>query len=316
MVKPVWLLVLGLGACGRQPAPVIGGISPEVVCGSGTLPLAVNGQYFLAQPVNTLAGGVALEVPSAQLIPASGSILFPEVTWYSTELLSLKVSLDQLTPGSYALALQDPDGQGARADTALTKVEVPPVIVTSVSPAALCVAQADTSITVAGSGFLAGASVSIRDGSGAVVLRPDPSVTDTSISLTLAEAAIAPGNYTLVVENPPMDGCVATAATPLVIDPPPSLIKVISGAVCQTGGQITIQGANLLLGATVQIEVGGVSLAATNIDTSAGDQAIVTFPANMLPHNSQADLNWLNPDGCNDVLMKGVHVRPGMGGCN
>jgi hypothetical protein len=304
-----------LTACANAPAPVIAGLMPEEVCGSGTLPLAVSGDHFLARPVRTLAGTVALEVPDAQLIPASGTTVHPEVVWFSTQRLSLKVPLDQLTTGSYALTLVDPDGQEARKDDALSRVEVPPVMVAMVSPPAICIATANSSITVQGSGFVDGATVSIRDGAGTVVQRPSADLGHDSVTVTLAAGSLMPGDYTLVVENPSQAGCSATAAAPLTIDPPPTLTSV-TGAVCGNGGQLRVAGDGLAAGATVELRQNMQTvLTATQVNVMNAQSATVSFPSNNLPNNSRGDLYWHNGDGCGATLVNGVRVKPGQGGC-
>jgi hypothetical protein len=265
--------------------------------------------------VRTLAGEVALEVPSAFLVPQSGTTVFPEVVWYSTALISLKVPLDQLAVGDYTLELRDPDGQVTRRERALSRVEVPPVVVAQVTPEALCIEDANSSVSVQGTGFLAGATVSIRDGSGAVVLRPVAVVGAAAISVTLGAQSLMPGSYTLVVENPVQAGCAVTAAAPLVITPPPSITKT-SGNVCSGGGQIMVSGSGLASDATVELREGGMRLAATSVTVTAPDQAVVTFPANDLPKNSRGDLYWHNADGCANTLTAGVRIKPGTGGCN
>jgi hypothetical protein len=311
----VCLVCAALTACGGAPAPSIGEINPAVVCGSGALPVAVHGENLLARPVRTLAGVAALEVPSARLLAAAGSTVYPEVTWYSTELISLQVPLDQLALETYLLEVRDPDGQRAQKAAALTRVEVPPVSVTRVTPGALCIRDKDTTITVDGSGFLAGASVSIRDGTGAVVQRISAQATDTTVTITLAAGSLSPGEYTLVVENPEQNGCIATAASPLVIDPPPLLAQVQSGAVCADGGQVVVVGSGLQPGATVELTVTGFTLGASLVDVTSSNSAIVTFPASSIPHNDQADLVWHNPDGCSMTLPGGVRINPGHGVC-
>jgi hypothetical protein len=312
----MWLLCFGLAACGNAPTPVIGALDPRLVCGSGTLPLAVHGSNFLARPVRTLGGGVALEVPSAVLLPPSGTTVFPEVVWYSTELVGLRVPVDQLALSEYTLELRDPDGQSARLERALSRIEAPAVDVAQVTPGALCIHDANNSISVQGSGFLAGATVSIRDGSGTVVLRPTADVTSGAVTLTLAAQALPPGEYTLVVENPQQGGCTATATAPLVIDPPPALAQIVSGALCMGGGQVTVTGTDLQEGATVELRDASLRLAATSVAVTGGTRAVLSFPMNTFPKNETADLYWHNPDGCSSTLAGSVRVKPGTGGCN
>jgi hypothetical protein len=313
-VRVGWLL-FALAACGEAPAPVLGELSPNVVCGSGLLPLTLSGKNFQARAVRTLHGSAALEVPSVSLDPQSGSTVFPDVTWLSTEELSLSVPLDQLATGSYALTITDPDGQTAHADSALMRVEVPPVTISSIAPSSTCVADGDQSLTVAGTGFDPAAVVSVRNDAGGVVLSPTVMLTATSITLTVPKGSLMPGSYTLVVANPMMNGCQATAAQPITIAPPPAIAQLTPNQLCSVGARIAVTGSGLEDGAMVELVDGTMHLAATSVKVTSPTAATITFGANPLPKNSQADLVWSNPDGCAVTLAMGVRVKPG-GGCN
>ncbi len=318
MVRVVCLL-LAFAGCGEQPPPLLGDLSPPVVCGSGILPLALHGDHFLALPEHTLSGEATLAVPHVDLIPASatGTTVSPVVVWLSSQLLSLSVPLDQLATGSYSLSLTDPDGQQARSDGALTRVEVAPVDIVSVSPSPVCLAAADQVVHVGGSGFDLAAVVSVRDASGATVLSPGATLTQSAITVTLPSGSLPPGDYTLVVENPAEAGCQATAAQPLIIDPPPKLTRATPNQVCAAGARLVVTGSGLMSGATVELLDDKVTLTATQVSVMTAKRAIVTFPPNMLGKNGQADLIWTNPDGCSMTLAKAVRVRPGgRGGCN
>jgi hypothetical protein len=304
-----------LAGCGGLPPPVIQELNPAVVCGSGTLPVALHGDHFLARAVSTLAGQSAVEVPRARLIPSSGTIVYPEVVWFSTQLLSLRVSLGDLASGSYALALSDPDGQVARLDSALTRVEVPPISITSVMPSAICLAEADVSFQINGSGFQDLSTVNILDGSGATVATPATSAGATQVHFTLTRASLPPGDYTVTIANPPMAGCSAVAAAPLVLDPPPQLNGVTQGSVCSDGGQITVSGSGLLDGATVELTDGNLTIMATRVSLIGNGMVNITFGGNSFAKNEMATLVWHNPDGCSSTLANAVRIKPGRGGC-
>jgi hypothetical protein len=308
------VLLILLAGCGGQPAPEIRELSPAVVCGSGTLPLALHGDHFLARAISTLEGQSAIEVPSARLTPMSGTVVFPEVVWFSTQLLSLRVALGDLAAGAYALEVTNPDGQKASLASALTRVELPPVAITSVSPQPICIADGDGMFQINGSGFQDLSTVSILDGTGAMVAQPSASAGATQVRFTLPRASLMPGNYTVVVMNPPMDGCSATAAAPLVLDAPPVLNAVPLGAVCGDGGQITVMGNNLLAGATVELTDGTITIAATRVNVM-GSTAQITFGSNNFAKNEMATLTWHNPDGCSVTLPNAVRIKPGRGGC-
>jgi IPT/TIG domain len=310
-----WLLI-ALAACGEPPAPVLGQLSPNIVCGSGLLPLTLSGENFLARPVRTVHGGAALEVPSVSLEPQSGSAVFPDVTWLSSEQLSLSVPLDQLVSGSYSLTLTDPDGQTTHGDGVLMRVEVPPVTITSIAPSETCVDGADQTLTVAGMGFDPAAVVSVRNAAGAVVLAPMVSLSATSITVTLPKGSLASGSYTLVIANPSMNGCQVTAAQPITIAAPPTLRRVTPNQICAAGARLVVSGTGFEDGATVQLTDGTAHVTATDVRVTSPTTATLTFGANTLPKNSQADLVWTNPDGCAVTLQKAVRVKAGQGGCN
>src|SRR5262249_31790618 len=153
-------------------------------------------------------------------------------------------------------------------------------------------------------------TVSILDGTGATVAQPSASAGATQVHFTLPRASLVPGDYTVVVTNPPMAGCSATAAAPLVLDPPPALKRVAQGNVCGDGGQITVVGDNLLSGATVELSDGTMTIMATRVDIMANGRAQITFGSNTFPKNGMATLTWHNPDGCSTSLPNAVRIKP------
>lgn len=309
------VLLILLAGCGGQPPPQIGALSPAEVCGSGTLPLSLRGDHFLARAITTLDGQSAVEVPRARLMPMSGTVVYPDVEWFSTQLLGLRVRLDDLAAGSYSLEITDPDGQKAERAAALTRVEVPQVTITSVMPSAICIADGDAMFQINGSGFQDSSTVSILDGTGATVAQPSASAGATLVHFTLPRASLVPGDYTVVVTNPAMAGCSATAAAPLILDPPPVLQQVVLGNVCGDGGQITVMGDNLLDGATVELSDGTMTIMATRVNLLGTGRAQITFGGNNFPKNELGTLTWHNPDGCSASLANVVRIKPGKGGC-
>jgi len=158
--------------------------------------------------------------------------------------------------------------------------------------------------------------VSVRNAAGAVVLSPMVTLTATSVTATLPKGSLMPGSYTLVVANPTVNGCEATAAQPITITAPPTLKSVAPNQLCASGAHLSVTGSGFEDGATVELVDGMTRIAATGVKVASPTMATVTFGANMLAKNSRADLVWTNPDGCAVTLAKALRVKPGAGGCN
>jgi hypothetical protein len=313
-----WFLAVFVAGCSAQPAPILGVLSPSLVCGSGVLPAALHGENFLARPIQTLDGAPSLEVPRVKLTRESGGSVYPDVVWISTQLLSLGLPLDELESDTYALELTAPDGQTARRENALERIEVAPVRIFDVRPEPLCLADGERMIEVVGAGIDPAAQVTLRDATGETVFAPAFVVERNRILVTLPRDAVPPADYTLVVENPEEAGCRATAAASLTVNPPPRVTVLVPANLCRDGARMTVTGLGLQADATAELRepASGDDITATRVELTSPTSAVVTFGTNSLPRNVQLDFLWHNPDGCSFTLEGAVRPKPGEGGCD
>ena len=188
------------------------------------------------------------------------------------------------TPGSYTVAVRNPDG--GRATYNITVV-APPTI-TSISPATVP-RTGSRAVVITGTGFQSGATVTMQGGvvSGVSVTPP------TRVNATFTSDNSRSGISTVRVTNP--DGSFADAT--ISIDP--SVPTISSGSQAtpyQPMGRnttITLNGAQFLSGATVTVG-GGKGTVSGTIINGPGTTATVSY----VPSSTGSTVFTLtNPDG-------------------
>ncbi|MGB8328233.1 MAG: IPT/TIG domain-containing protein [Steroidobacteraceae bacterium] len=183
--------------------------------------------------------------------------------------------------GQVAVAVTNPDGQNGTLAAGFSYIAPTPRI-GAVLPASGTTAGG-TAVTITGTGFSAGAQVSM----GATAASGVSVLSDTAISATTAPHAAGPVSVT--VTNP--DGQSGSLASAFAYIAPPQVTGVAPGSGLLAGGTaLTITGANFLTGAAVT--VGGV--AATSVVVVNGATITATTPANA---PGPASVVVTNPDG-------------------
>ncbi len=176
---------------------------------------------------------------------------------------------------------------------------VPPTIGT-VSPGATCDAQGAISLTIAGSGFQTGATVTAG-------IVPASTVTvnsATQIQATFLQGSLVPGTYDVKVVNP--DGCQATAAGALVDDAPPTITNVAPPTVCVGGGTLTVNGTGFVTGDAVSLG----SFAASSVTVASPTQLQATFGGGVLMPGTSYDVT-VSGLGCAGTLPSAVTAVAG-----
>lgn len=326
---------------------------PSVSGPGGAIAVALTGARFTPMPADTLDEPRRLILPEIALEPAGAlpggeapaRFVVPDapppgvsrVHWSSEAAMAFDVVPDDEVPaGVFDVTVTNPDGTRA-SRKARTLAVIPPPLVTTVAPPAICDDQDDQTVVVTGANFLFhdGAAPTVTLGSGAD-LHTYPAVADpaacapiagdftetgvvlcTALSFTVPEGDLvvtATTTLPLIVTNPAPADC-ASSSTPvdLTINPPPRVDSVIPGTVCAGGSTITINGANLQDGATVELVCGTTVIAATAVTvTPDGTQASATF-AGGAPAGATCEVVVRNPDGCEDRPLphRTVTVRPG-----
>jgi hypothetical protein len=161
--------------------------------------------------------------------------------------------------------------------------------ITSVSPTTVG-AGATKTLTITGTGFVAGATVSIDTGAGTF-----QSVTaNTGTQITVPFTGGIPGFYTLAVTNP--DG--GRATVPLTVTPAPDITSASPGTV--NGGvqtTVTLTGTGFQTGATITASAGS-AVSNVTITPSTSASLKLTAPTN----GGTVTLTLTNSDGGTDTI--------------
>ena len=255
--------------------PTISNITPEGGGTSGGTTVSITGTGFVAVPSVTF-GGVA-----ATGVSFSGS-----------------TSITATTPahgaGAVDLVVTNPDGQSVTYGGAFNYYDPPTV--TSVNPDEGSSAGG-SSVTITGSAFLAGATVSF----GGTAASGVNVVSATSIIATTP--AHAAGTVDIVVTNPDgQDGTLAAAFTYLAS---PTVTSITPNMGSAAGGfSVTITGTNFAPVPTVTF--GGA--AATGVAFASSTSLVATVPAHAA---GMVDVVVMNPDGQSGTLDNGfTYVAP------
>ena len=231
------------------PPPVVVAVSPTSGTSGGGTPVTIAGTGFAAG-ATVRFGGVA----------ATG------VTVAST------TQLTAVTPahatGVVAVQVTNVDGQSGQLNNAFTYVTAPAPTVASVSPASGPLGGGNV-VTVAGTGFLPGATVTFG-GTGSTLVAV---LSGTQLTARVPAASV-PGAVTVRVTN--TDGRSGSRTAAYTYLGPPTVDGVAPAAGPTTGGTVlTITGANFAAGATVS--VGG--LPATSVTVADSTRLTATTPA-------------------------------------
>jgi hypothetical protein len=261
-----------------NPAPTVSGISPTSGTTAGGTVVTISGTGFLSGATVTIGGATATGVNVV-----SGT--------------SITATTPAHTAGAVNIIVTNSDSQSTTLANGYTYVSPNPApTVGSVSPASGATAGG-TAVTITGTGFLTGASVSF----GGTAATGVSVVSGTSITATTP--ARAAGAVTVVVTN--TDGQSGSGANAYTyVNPVPTVASVSPNAGPGTGGTaVTITGSGFLTGATVSF--GGT--AATGVSVVSSTSITATAPA----HTAGAvNVVVTNSDGQSATLNNGYTYNP------
>jgi hypothetical protein len=231
-----------------NPAPTISSVSPNKGVLTGATSVTITGTGFLSGATVTLGGAAA-----TNLTVTSGT--------------SIMATTPAHALGAVDLVVTNNDSQSATLAGGFTYVNPAPTV-TGISPAS-GPAAGGTSVTITGTGFAAGATVTL----GGVAATGVTVVNATSITATTAAHAGAVVN--VVITNPDtQSGTLTNGFT--YVNPAPTLTSIAPSSGLTTGGlAITLTGTGFLTGATVSF--GGTAATAVNVASSSSITA--TSPA-------------------------------------
>jgi hypothetical protein len=241
------------GQGGTAPAPTISSISPVSGTTAGGTVVTITGANFQSGATVTF-----------------GSTAATGVTVVSST--SIKATTPALTAGRVSVVVTNPDAQSATLTNGYTFINPPPTI-TSISPVSGTIAGG-TSVSIAGTGFQSGATVSFGG-------TPATAVTFvSSVSITATTPAHAAGAVNVIVANPDSQSATSTNGYTYASGNPAPTVSSISPTFGTTAGGtgVSITGAGFLAGATVSF--GG--MAATGVTVVNSTTITATTPAHAI----------------------------------
>ena len=339
---------LALTSCAESlegPEPTISAASnPAFVCNEQlTTRVALAGDGFSPLPIQTAEGPSQLVLPALTLTrtadldgAADGAtmVAIPDdpaapadssVQWQSQQSMTFDVSPGlNLAEGVYSLGVENGNGSATSSDAWL--VAVPPPVLDSIEPMAICIAQGAVTLQISGSNFLDAPaatpslpSVTFESSSDSLTLVVD-SVSDcvelpapavgvrrcANMVVTVPEAALPPDVYDVTITNPETAACSSSEAVTIEFVPPPELNSVNPTQICAGGGTLGFAGANIRPGATLSI--GDVGAGSTNVD-AGGTSGTAVFGPGLNPGTHDVTIE--NIEGCSDTLTAAVTVVDG-----
>lgn len=325
-----WAVLLAAGCGLEQPGPTLREVAPAAVCGGGAVTLTLSGDGFVALPTDVLGAHtvalprVILDGPMRLELGDDAAGASGPVTYVSTQ--SLTVTLDAPPVGQYAVSLVNPDGQASALDQGFSSSSPAPVVVQKVDPGSICSSGTTQTITLSGSGFLAGSTVTVLDGAGMPLFTAMTNVADCSmgrcntLSFDIPNTVVPIGSYVIEVDSPAGGGCEGSARAALAFTNGPRIDMINPTRVCVGGGgsKLTITGSGFAAGATVQLVdamTGSMVAATATVDSATQITAMFMGISPTFTKHDTVDLLVTNPDGCAATLPGAVHVKPGGGGC-
>jgi hypothetical protein len=244
-------------------------VSPSSGPTESTIPVTIRGQGFAAGATVTVAGAAV-----AATLVDSGTI---------------STVVPPHPAGSVNIVVTNPGGASATLTGGFTYV---PVAVTSVSPT---VGNKGTDVTIVGTGFLTGATVTLGGVRADVRL-----VTGTSISATAPEHA--DGLVDVVVTNPGgQSGTMVEAFRYQAAELTASPALVTAGSTITVSWLVRVLGFDDWIGI---FRVGEPNTSYLNYKYVGGASGTVTFPAPSAP--GQYEFRYLPNDGYNDIARSNI----------
>ena len=264
-----------------NPAPTISTIAPTSGTTAGGTSVTITGAGFLTGAAVTIGGTAATNV-----VVVNGTSITAKTPSHAT--------------GAVNVVVTNTDGQSGTATNAYTYTAPPPApTVSSVAPVS-GPAGGGTAVTVTGTGFLAGASVTFGGTAATNVVVVGPT------SITAKTPSHATGAVNVVVTNTDGQSGTATGAYTYTPNPAPT-VTAISPATGPAGGgtPVTITGTGFLTGATVTF--GGTS--ATGVTVVSATSITATAPAHAA---GTVNIVVTNTDTLNGTLSNGYTYTAGI----
>jgi len=269
------------------PPPAISSLSPNPMPGSASpQTLTINGSGFAAGA-------------TVSLTYTGGTTVNPTIASISATQIAATVNVGT-TARAWAVQVVNPSGAASNAATLTVTAPVTPVIA-SLSPNPMTGSSNSQTLTIKGSGFQAGLTVTLTTGATTAAYQGSyiASVTATQVQVSV-NVGTAAHNWTVQVANP---GGVASNTATLTVTaalPPPAVVSLNPNAMTGSASPqtLTINGTGFQSGIVV-----GVQASNTNTVTAyAGAQVTVTptqlkIQVNVGTTKRPWYLQLVNPDG-------------------
>ena len=287
-------------------SPEVITVSPDLVCNAqGDDTITLTGAGFLdvdgALPTVTIAG---------QSFPASSVGGCQDVAGTATPTrrctsLTATIPAGSLPDGALEVIVTNPPPAACSSPAGPMLYVAPPPAIDWAQPAPPCTSDPNT-LTLTGTGFLTvdgtlptvfveGTEVTITAMDGCTPFAGPTAVVETctGITVSLPAGLLTVGAYSVTVLNPDPPGCEDIFDSAIGL--PPTVGSISPVRICETGGQVTVNGSNFLDGARVSI--GGVEVPTTFVSDT---QLLADVPAGFA--GGLYDVTVTNPDGCADTL--------------
>ena len=299
------------------PPPSLASAGVELLCDAeGAVDLQLSGTNFLligdAKP--TVKIGTAL-LPATAL---SGCQPLAGVVGAAQQCSTLTVTAPKgsLPPGLLGVSVINPMPAGCVTTEAKSVTVLGPPIVTGTTTPAVCVAQGTDVVAVTGSGFLkygnslpllkiAGQTFAAAHATGCKPLGQPGGLAQvcTGVDGTVPKSAAGLGPLSVYVQNPAPAACTSLLGAALMSTPPPTLTQVQPTTLCQTGGKLSLTGAQFAPDAKISLGQTPAQSA-----TVASGSATAQFGALPAGSGNTLSVTVSNPDGCLTTLTDAVTV--------
>jgi len=270
------------------PAPVtVSSVSPSQGTVGSTVPVTIDGNGFA----------------SGATVSAGAGITVSNVAFVSSTRLSASFAIDgAAAAGGRDVVVTNPNGGGGSLANAFTVNVAAPVVVSSVSPSQ-GTAGSTVAVTIDGSGFASGASVSAGAG---ITVSNVAFVSPARLTASFAiDGAAAAGARAVVVTNPNgMAGSLANAFTVNV----PVTVSSVSPAQGMAGSTVpvTIDGSGFASGATVSA---GADTTVTNVAFVSSARLTASFAIDSAATAGGRAVVVINPSGIGGSLPNAFTVN-------
>ena len=219
--------------------PTIASFSPNTVSTGSVTDITVTGSNF--------QNGATVGIDSGGSISNVTRISSSTITFRLTAFTSADAV------GTRTIIITNPDGTKALGTIAITTSDIK---VTGVSPSSVG-SGSTSSMTINGSGFLTGASISISSAAGTVNGNPSVSANAITFNFTAGSTSSAVGNWTITVINP--DGGTATTSFNVTRSTPSISSVTPSSFIYATNLNFILNGSGFVNGATVKLDGNAVT---------------------------------------------------------